>query len=94
MDKQLEMVQDILDGAAEYSLTAEVVLSAFMALKANPSLTPLHALLIGSNEWDVIIKQRKAQPVEEPIRVYTATERAVIEKAQALVDSSNTFLFH
>lgn len=49
----MESVNDALERAAKYKLQNEVLGSAFMALKENPTLSINDALEVGLQEWDV-----------------------------------------
>lgn len=49
----LELVSGALSSSDQFKLQVEIIASAFIALKRNPSLTIEEALQEGLNEWDV-----------------------------------------
>ena len=47
----IQIVGNILEAASDYNLGVEVIASALIALKENPSISIDEALDIGYNEW-------------------------------------------
>jgi hypothetical protein len=53
-NRQLEGISNILEECDNYSLTPEVVYFALKEMQMNPTMSPLLAMEIASEDWDVI----------------------------------------
>lgn len=53
MEQTLYMITEHINDAKQYGLEAEVIYSALLAMKENPSLSIEDAIAIGCDEWDV-----------------------------------------